>query len=176
MTKYRTLPLEDIARRYLAGETMPVLAAEFDANPPGLYRRLVRDGLIPTHPKSAAGGAAGARTSRDEFIEIWNSSASAKEAAARAHVGYNTAVIRAVKYRKRGIPMKKYPRGRRSKERLSLRTCRNSKCPNGFTFKTDNPRAEYCSSDCRKAAQNRRYYVAHREDVISRVLVARKKD
>ena len=34
----------------------------------------------------------------------------------------------------------------------------------------------YCSRRCKRKAGNRRYYVAHREDVISRALVARKKD
>ena len=241
MSKYQKLPLADIAMRYLDGETMPVLAAEFNAQASGLYRRLVRDRLIPAHPKTAAG------VPPDEFVEIWNSSASVDEVARRANIKRGTAIMRAVSYRKRGIMMKKYPRGLvdyedraaaaqrwqqertdrrplpemerhdpdgrhrkecpncgrgfstnksnvrycsdvctqrgRSKRKsnhtrqgLSIRTCRNSACPNGFTFNTNNPRAEYCSSDCKKAAQNRRYYVAHREDVISRVLVARKKD
>ena len=55
MSKYQKLPLADIAMRYLDGETMAVLAAEFNAQASGLYRRLVRDRLIPAHPKTAAG-------------------------------------------------------------------------------------------------------------------------
>lgn len=184
-SKYDKLPLSDIARRYLGdettpAETMPALATEFNANVFSLYRRLVRDGLIPRAPKGSHGGG---RVSKDEFIEIWNSSSSADEAGRRAKVQPKTAVLRAVEYRKKGIVMKLMPKHQTFDER-SIRVrkwqqekrerenrtwpaarndpggrfrrhCWNPQCPNS-EFQTDNPRIRYCSPQCCTQANNLR--------------------
>lgn len=48
-------------------------------------------------------------------------------------------------------------------------------CPAcGQEFRTDNPRAKYCTYECRRQAQNRRHYEAHRKDIIAAVIERRK--
>jgi len=46
-----------------------------------------------------------------EFIKIWQTSSSMKEVVEKTGMGYNTVAARARRYRKKGIPLKPYPRG-----------------------------------------------------------------
>lgn len=49
--------------------------------------------------------------------------------------------------------------------------CPNPDCSHiGGVFWTDEPRQVYCSNACKKAVQNQRYYEAHKNEVIERVL------
>jgi hypothetical protein len=45
----------------------------------------------------------------------------------------------------------------------------------GAEFRTDEPRTKYCSLSCKAAAANQRYYEAHREEVIRKVIRRRQK-
>jgi len=54
------------------------------------------------------------------------------------------------------------PRGRFN------RKCENPNCPNGYAFRTNNPRARYCCAACRKMARNKRNYARHREERLAK--------
>jgi hypothetical protein len=49
-----------------------------------------------------------------------------------------------------------------------IRICGYDKCKK--VFRTDNERAAYHSEQCKKAAQNDRYYRNHRDEIIKRVM------
>ena len=38
------------------------------------------------------------------------------------------------------------------------RVCQNPVCPNGYDFRTGNPRALYCCDECQRVVQNKRNY------------------
>lgn len=107
------VPLEEVARRYLAGETMKALAAECGYAPKSLYLRLVREGLLSRAPKQSRPRSP---VGRDEFADIWNAAATVDEAAVCAGLTRTTAINRATRYRKDGIVMKIMPCVRRTRE------------------------------------------------------------
>ncbi len=51
------------------------------------------------------------RVSPEEFVRIWQGAKSIADAAKKAGLSTGSAVGRAVIYRKKGIPLKKFPRG-----------------------------------------------------------------
>lgn len=62
----------------------------------------------PKNPKKSS-----KRVSHDEFVRIWQASASASEAARKAGVTAYHASFRAYFLRKRGVPLKRFAGGRR---------------------------------------------------------------
>lgn len=155
------LPLADIATRYLKGnEPMSKLAQEHEVSITALYHALVAGGHMNPHPKRQPVVSA---MGRDEFVRVWNSSATVDEFLDKTGISSGTAKCRAARYRKTGVELKmlRWKPWRQvgitdSGERALVRCCENPRC--GKTFQTNDRRAKYCGVSCRTSALNARNY------------------